>query len=129
MGNVAVDRSIFLKSFDSTNYHSTDQTKTESEWLLSGSAIIHNSPFCRFKKKNKTRKHSSRVCTTLFLITPRGIQCMGGGLSTHPLDIPTPGEGEYPPLDTPGRDPVPKIPLPCDTPVKTLPSCNFLCGR
>ena len=81
------------------------------------------------------RKHSHRMCTARKLTVS---DVSGGGGSTHPLDIPT-AVGDYPPppqkgpgtRDTPQkrhrtRDTHP--PPWTDTPVKTLPSLNFVFG-
>ena len=84
-----------------------------------------------------TRKHSRSMHTAYLPTISCGIPCLEGGGTppTYPctLDIPSPLKGtwyqRYPP---PGKDMELEIPTPPvnrQTPVKTLPSRNFVCGR
>ena len=84
-----------------------------------------------------TRKHSRRMRTAYLPTIFRGIPCLGGWYpprhTAAPWTYPAPSKGPGT-RDThpPGKDMELEIPTPPvnrQTPVKTLPSHNFICGR
>ena len=121
-----------------TTFRPHEGSVQKSYVVINTSLILEKESSSRLVEILLRRKHSSRIHTaylsTIFHSIP-GPMYVWGEVSTHPLDIPTP-------WTYPRRDLVPEIPTPertwdqrypptpmdRQTPVKTLPSRNFVCG-